>query len=436
MAERSAEQQSALSKSAGLLDSMRKRFGTPGGGATPAAPHAADPLATPRAALIAAGLPPTQPPPSAAAGATPRPASGAALKENLAAELNRSLGATPFAGGAAAAPPTGASSFAAAAAVAAMGGGPGDSALQQASNLFLQQVEGMRRKYTAEVDRLKVRRRCARVLAACLGERAAWLGAAAVLHAAGSACLAPCQSLKLPAGPPTPPQEEVEGLTRERDSLAAEVATAGASAKSLRVQVSAAQRELEAVTADLQRAQARLASLEAAQRAEQERYQKERAAATAVAEREAAAQAQRLASEREAAAAAVRRGEEELAARAAALEQRAARIEEQGRALVDRDAELAAREREFEAQVRGRMCWVAVVWCLGVWVVQWAVLLMPCMAAAVAAQRAACAAPLVTPCRSRLPCRWPRSRPPSRSGRPKRGLPRMWRPPTWPVRSG
>lgn len=75
----------------------------------------------------------------------------------------------------------------------------------------------------------------------------------------------------------------MEGLARERDSLAAEVATAGASAKSLRVQVTASQRELEAVTADLQRAQARLASLEAAQRAEQERYQKERAAATAAA---------------------------------------------------------------------------------------------------------------------------------------------------------
>lgn len=153
VAERSAEQQSALSKSAGLLDSMRKRFGTP------AATPAADPLATPRAGLVAAvagGLPPTQLPPSAAVGATPRPASGAALKENLAAELNRSLGATP-------APPNGASSFAAAAAAAAAaagGGGAGDSALQQASNLFLQQVEGMRRKYTAEVDRLKVRRGC------------------------------------------------------------------------------------------------------------------------------------------------------------------------------------------------------------------------------------------------------------------------------------
>lgn len=150
--ERSAEQQSALSKSAGLLDSMRKRFGTP------AATPAADPLATPRAGLVATvagGLPPTQLPASAAVGATPRPASGAALKENLAAELNRSLGATP-------APPTGASSFAAAAAAAAAvaGGGGGDSALQQASNLFLQQVEGMRRKYTAEVDRLKVRCGC------------------------------------------------------------------------------------------------------------------------------------------------------------------------------------------------------------------------------------------------------------------------------------
>ena len=149
VAERSAEQQSALSKSAGLLDSMRKRFGTPT--ATPAA----DPMATPRAGLIATvagGLPPTQLSTSSAVGATPRPTSGTALKENLAAELNRSLGATP-------APHTGASSFAAAAAAAAAvgNGGGGDSALQQASNLFLQQVEGMRRKYTAEVDRLKVR---------------------------------------------------------------------------------------------------------------------------------------------------------------------------------------------------------------------------------------------------------------------------------------
>lgn len=152
VAERSAEQQSALSKSAGLLDSMRKRFGTP------AATPAPDPMATPRAGLIATvagGLPPTQLSTSSAVGATSRPTSGAALKENLAAELNRSLGATP-------APHTGASSFAAAAAAAAAvgNGAGGDSALQQASNLFLQQVEGMRRKYTAEVDRLKVRCGC------------------------------------------------------------------------------------------------------------------------------------------------------------------------------------------------------------------------------------------------------------------------------------
>ena len=152
MVERSAEQQSALSRSAGLLDSVRKRLGTPAGGA--------EPMATPRAGLIAA-VGSALPPPTAhvssigAAGETLRPLSGAALKENLAAELNRSS-----LRGMASAPPSAApppSSFAAAAAAALhSSGGGGDSALQQASNLFLQQMEDMRRKHTAEVERLKV----------------------------------------------------------------------------------------------------------------------------------------------------------------------------------------------------------------------------------------------------------------------------------------
>ena len=146
-------------------------------------------------------------------------------------------------------------------------------------------------------------------------------------------------------------QAEVSELAQQRESLGAEVATAGAAAKSLKVQVTASQRELDAVPADLQRAQARLASLEGAQRAEQERYQKERAAAAASLEREAAAQQARLAAEREAAAVRIRQGEEALERQAAALEARAARMEEQGRSLVDRDAELAGREREFEEQV-------------------------------------------------------------------------------------
>lgn len=320
------EQHSALSKSSGMLDGMRKRFGTPTPGAS-----GGDQLSTPRANLAAPfGLAPATQQASnpglsmaPAASDTPRSqlSSGGSLKENLGAEMNRS---TVFGGTAAPNPaPTPGTSFAAAAAAALSagalnggafgslsgGGGGGDSMLQQASNLFLQQVEDMRRKYTAEVERLKA---------------------------------------------------EVEGLAGQRDSLTSEVHSTGASAKALKVQVTASQRELEAVTADLQRAQSRLQSLEAAQRAEQDRYQKDRAAAAATAEREAAAQRQRLAAEREAAAAAVRKGEEALARQAAALEARAARMEEQGRSLVDRDAGLAGKEREFEGQVRAELVPVAV----------------------------------------------------------------------------
>ena len=160
--ERGSEQHSALAKSAGLLDSMRKRFGTPGGG---------DLLATPRADLAGprGGLIPAHTASSAVAAGldTPRCSSGASLKENFGAELNRSGATTttlfnapqqPAPMSAAATPAsTGSFAAAAAAAMAAGGGGPGgDSMLQQASNLFLQQVEDMRRKYTAEVERLKV----------------------------------------------------------------------------------------------------------------------------------------------------------------------------------------------------------------------------------------------------------------------------------------
>jgi hypothetical protein len=286
-----------------MLDSMRKRFDTPA-----AAAGGGEPLATPQASLQ--GAPAALAPSSqlasgmdlASAANTPR--SGSSLKENLGAELNRNsvFGSRPAALPHSAAP---LSSFAAAAAAALSNSGnpgaaAGDSMLQQASNLFLQQVEDMRRKYTAEVERLKA---------------------------------------------------EVEGLAVQRDTLSSEAAAAGASAKALKVQIAAGQRELEALTADLQRAQSRLASLESAQRAEQERYQKERAAAVAAAERELAVQQARLAAERDAAAAAAKEGEQALERQAAALEARAARMEEQGRALVDRDAELAQREREFEAQV-------------------------------------------------------------------------------------
>lgn len=166
--ERSVEQQSALSRStAGLLDSVRKRFAAPApGAATPA--MAAESMATPRAGLIAAvggsGVPPTTGLASSAVGPTDTPrSSGAAFREDLGAELNRSLGGgsgtAPTASAAPAAPTT---SFAAAAAAMSMAGlgsaapGGGDSMLQQASNMFLQQVEDMRRKYMAEVDRLKV----------------------------------------------------------------------------------------------------------------------------------------------------------------------------------------------------------------------------------------------------------------------------------------
>lgn len=144
VAERTAEQQSALSKSASLLETMRQRFAP-----SPAPPDAA--LVTPRPTLGAlhqslvfqgssARAPPlaeTQPSPPLVAAA-----SSASLKENLAPELSRGT-AAPLprlqhggAGGAAPAEP--------------------DSLLQQASTLFLQQVEDMRRKYTQEVEQLKV----------------------------------------------------------------------------------------------------------------------------------------------------------------------------------------------------------------------------------------------------------------------------------------
>jgi hypothetical protein len=165
VSERGSEQHSALAKSAGLLDSMRKRFGTPGGGDLLATPRAD--LAGPHGGLIPAHLA------AAAAGLdTPRSSSGASLKENFGAELNRSGATTtlfhasqPPAPMAVAATPVSTGSFAAAAA-AAMAAGPGsggpvgDSMLQQASNLFLQQVEDMRRKHTAEVERLQVGAGC------------------------------------------------------------------------------------------------------------------------------------------------------------------------------------------------------------------------------------------------------------------------------------
>ena len=168
--ERSVEQQTALSRSAtGLLDSVRRRLATP---APPAA--AADPMATPRAGLIAAVGGSAVPPTTAAASSQLAPAPlgpadtprapgtmGAALRESLGAELSRSLGGSataplasaPRMAAAAAAAPTPAG-FAAAAALS--GGGGADSALQQASSLFLQQVEDMRRKHMADVERLKV----------------------------------------------------------------------------------------------------------------------------------------------------------------------------------------------------------------------------------------------------------------------------------------
>lgn len=298
VAGRSSEQHSVLPGAAGRLDGMRRRLDTPAASAA-----GGGPLATPQAgvrgapAVLALSSHLASTMNLAATDDTPR--SGSSLKENLGADLNRN----PLVGERHPAAPL--SSFAAAAAAALSGGGDmgaaaGDSMLQQASSLFLQQVEDMRRKYTAQVEQLR---------------------------------------------------EEVEGLAAQRDTLASEAASAGASAKALKVQIAAGQRELDALTADLQRAQSRLASLESAQRAEQDRYQKERAAAAAAAEREAAAQQARLAGERDAAAAAAKESEQALARQAAALEARAARMEEQGRALVDRDAELAQREREFEAQV-------------------------------------------------------------------------------------
>lgn len=158
VAERVGEQQSALSRSAGLLDSMRQRFATPG-----TAAGAGDPLlATPRAelagppgtALASSAAPPGSATAATAAWETPRTMSGGSLKENQGAELNRgpaSVAALFSSGGGVS------SAFGAAALNSGGGAGGGDgSLLQQASNMFLQQVEDMRRKYTAEVEHLKV----------------------------------------------------------------------------------------------------------------------------------------------------------------------------------------------------------------------------------------------------------------------------------------
>lgn len=161
VAERSAEQHSALSRSAGLLDSMRKRFASPttASGVGPAA--AAPLLATPRPELSGPAGPSATvaaPPFTANAGApleTPHSFSVSSLKENYGAELNRT--ATALFG--TAAPATGGAmgSSSSSGFAAAMAGAPGgDSLLQQASSMFLNQVEEMRRKYTAEVERLKV----------------------------------------------------------------------------------------------------------------------------------------------------------------------------------------------------------------------------------------------------------------------------------------
>lgn len=144
MAERSAEQHSTASRSTDLLDSMRKRFSTP----------AAEMLAASRDAM--------QPGTVLAASAleTPHPLSGAtvrsSLKENLSTELNRSSTVAALFGAAA---PTPAPAPTRGPALGGSAAGGSDSLLQQASSMFLQQVEEMRRKYTAEVERLRVRPR-------------------------------------------------------------------------------------------------------------------------------------------------------------------------------------------------------------------------------------------------------------------------------------
>lgn len=140
--ERSAEQHSSITRSAGLLDSMRKRFSTP----------AVESLA----ASTAAAPPGTA---LAAAMETPRPFSGGvsvagSLKENLGTELNRSSTVAALFGAAA---PTPAAAPTSGLALGGGGTAGSDSLLQQASSMFLQQVEEMRRKYTAEVEQLKVK---------------------------------------------------------------------------------------------------------------------------------------------------------------------------------------------------------------------------------------------------------------------------------------
>ena len=286
VAQRTAEQQSALSKSSSLGDTMRRRF-APSPDAALATPHPTADGVPPVAlhmGLLAGQLFGSSG--AAAAQQTPLPSTVGSLKENLGPSFNQSALAAGSAAGSKRSSMTGMAEP--------------DSQLQEASSAFLQQVEEMRRKYTAEVEALKA---------------------------------------------------DVTDLSLRRDALAAEAQSAGASAKALQAQVAAAQQELEEVTRDLGRAQARLASLEEARRAEQQRYEAERAATTQELAAEAAAQRERLAAERTAAEAAARQAEAAAQRHAGALEQRAARIEEQARGLVERDAELQQKELEFEGQV-------------------------------------------------------------------------------------
>ena len=184
VAERGAEQQlghhSVLPKTAGgLLDSVRRQLGSsPGGGggggdtlipAVPAGVQSAVtgvPPYTPWAAGLATPAEGLQPQTLSAVSVAglqqmETPSYGAAassLKENWAPagggeQLFRCsvpLKTAPFS----TLPSPGI--FAAAPGASAAAGGGGDSTLHQASTQFLQQVEDMRRKYMAEVERLKV----------------------------------------------------------------------------------------------------------------------------------------------------------------------------------------------------------------------------------------------------------------------------------------